>query len=72
MSVHFFTSSEIVKFLSSKEILKKSLLSSLLPIFSLLPAVITVYSFNKKKYIFPRTTYCCVFWYGLPEGMSVN
>lgn len=48
MPVHFFTNSEIDKFISSQEIKKKkSLLSSLLPIFARLPAVITVYSLSK-------------------------
>lgn len=74
MPVHFFTSSEIGNFISSREIRKKikSLSSSLLPIFALLPAVITVYSLSKWKYIFTSTAYCCVCWYRLPEGISGN
>lgn len=73
MPVHFFTSSEIHKFISSWEIKNKNyLLSSLLLISALLPAVITVYSLSKQKYIFTSTSYCCVCWYRLPEGMSVN
>lgn len=74
MPVHFFTSSDIGNLISSWEIKKKkpTLFSSLLPIFALLPAVITVYSLSKCKYIFTSTAYCCVCWYRLPEGISGN
>lgn len=62
MPVHFFTSSETDKSISSWEIeKKKSLLSTLLPIFALLPAVISVYSLSKQKlYIYKYSSLLCL------------